>query len=228
MLLQKKLPSARNDSLDREKRALGTALEGPLVRAGPAVSSGLQMGRSRAQSLRARTLPSGTSRGRISDPCLRVSLQTVVRPTTKAGKARVVNLDTGSVAALRAHKARQVQERLAAGERWADRGLLFTKDDSRLGEDGAPGDALHPEGLTRTLQRRVRAYNAAHPETPLPVIGPHGLRHTWATLALGAGVHPRLCPSGLVTLRWRSRWTRTRTSRRRCSARLRSRLLRCS
>jgi integrase len=27
---------------------------------------------------------------------------------------------------------------------------------------------------------------------PLPVIGPHGLRHTWATLAMAAGIHPKI------------------------------------
>ncbi len=115
-----------------------------------------------------------------------------VRPMTKTGKARVVDLDGGTVSALRAHRVRQAQERLAAGDRWADNGMVFTKGDSRLGEDGAPGDPLHPERLTRTLQRRVRAYNLANAEAPLPVIGPHGLRHTWATLALGAGVHPKV------------------------------------
>ena len=35
-------------------------------------------------------------------------------------------------------------------------------------------------------------YNRLHPATPLPKLRLHDLRHTWATLALAAGVHPKV------------------------------------
>ncbi|MFL6240554.1 MAG: site-specific integrase [Actinomycetes bacterium] len=153
-------------------------------------TTGLRRGE--ALGLRWQDVDLDNARLSVRQTVISISGKLHIRPTTKTGKARVVDLDPGTITTLRAHKVGQAQERLAAGGRWADKGLLFTKDDSRLGEGGAPGDPLHPERLTRTLQRRIRAYNMAHPDATLPVFGPHGLRHTWATLALGAGVHPKV------------------------------------
>lgn len=38
------------------------------------------------------------------------------------------------------------------------------------------------------FQRAQLRYNPEHPDEPIPVIGLHGLRHGWATLALEAGI----------------------------------------
>jgi integrase len=48
--------------------------------------------------------------------------------------------------------------------------------------DGRP---WHPERFSRTFTEQV----ARHRMPPLSV---HGLRHSWATLALQAGVHPKV------------------------------------
>ena len=48
--------------------------------------------------------------------------------------------------------------------------------------DGGP---LHPERFSRSFQ--IEAARAG-----LPVIRLHDLRHTWASLALAAGVHPKV------------------------------------
>jgi len=48
--------------------------------------------------------------------------------------------------------------------------------------DGRP---YHPDRFARVFIERGRALG-------LPTIRVHDLRHTWATLALGAGVHPRV------------------------------------
>jgi integrase len=49
--------------------------------------------------------------------------------------------------------------------------------------DGGP---VHPDHVTRRFQRLVR-------RSGLPKLrGPHDLRHTWASLALAAGVHPKV------------------------------------
>ena len=63
------------------------------------------------------------------------------------------------------------QQRLGAG--WIDSGQVFTKRD---------GSALHPERISALFRRLVRA--AALPRIPL-----HGLRHTYASLALAKGVN---------------------------------------
>jgi integrase len=100
---------------------------------------------------------------------------TFSEPKTAKGR-RVVALDDATIAALRAHKARQAQERLPLGLGWDDTGLVFTR------EDGQP---LHPEHISAAFGRRVRSLK-------LPSLSVHGLRHTWATLALQSGVHPKI------------------------------------
>lgn len=47
------------------------------------------------------------------------------KPKSKAGE-RVVDVDEGTVEEGRAHRTRRKRERLAAGEAWADSGLMFT------------------------------------------------------------------------------------------------------
>ena len=47
------------------------------------------------------------------------------------------------------------------------------------------GRALYPERVYQAFKRRVRTHQ-------VPDLSPHGLRHTWATIALANGVHPRV------------------------------------
>ena len=97
--------------------------------------------------------------------------------TPKTGKGRrQVALDPTTVSALRAHRRRQLQERLAAGSAYQDGDLVCCL------EDGLP---LHPKTFSYYFGRHVRRLG-------LPKIRLHDLRHTHATLALRAGVHPRV------------------------------------
>jgi integrase len=97
-------------------------------------------------------------------------------PKTSRGR-RVVALDSATVAALREHRRRQVAERLAMGGEWGNElDLVFTR------EDGAP---LHPQAFSEAFLRHAAA-------AKLPKLSLHGLRHTHATLALRAGVHPKV------------------------------------
>ncbi len=91
-------------------------------------------------------------------------------PKTRTSK-RTISLDAGTVAGLRAHRARQATERLAAGPLWQDSGAVFTM------EDGRP---VATDYLTRLFGRKVI-------EAGLPVITLHGLRHAYATMLLRAG-----------------------------------------
>ena len=75
-----------------------------------------------------------------------------------------------------AHRSRQLQERLAAGSAYEDGDLVCCL------EDGRP---LHPKTFSYYFGRHVRRLE-------LPKIRLHDLRHTHATLALRAGVHPRI------------------------------------
>ncbi len=88
-------------------------------------------------------------------------------------KTRRLALDPGTVEALHRHRAGQLEERLAWGGDWRDFGLVFVRGD---------GSPLNPSTIGQQLT--VRAKQAG-----LPHIRVHDLRHTYATLALEAGVH---------------------------------------
>lgn len=92
-------------------------------------------------------------------------------PKSDAGN-RTIALDTGSVEALRAHRRRQLEERMLLGEAWTDSGKVFTR------EDGVP---LHPASVSDRFRRLVD-------EAGLPPVRLHDLRHGAASLMLAAGV----------------------------------------
>jgi integrase len=96
-------------------------------------------------------------------------------PKTAKGR-RSVALDDTTVAALKAHRSRQFEERLSLGASYADQDLVACL------ADGTP---LHPKTLSYYFTRHARRLG-------LPAIRLHDLRHTHATLALRAGVHPRV------------------------------------
>jgi integrase len=96
-------------------------------------------------------------------------------PKTAKGR-RAISLDPVTVAGLQSWRRRQLEERIALGPGYRDHDLVFAK---------VTGEPLHPERFTREFQRRVERWN-------LPKLTLHGLRHTWATQALAAGVHPRV------------------------------------
>lgn len=96
----------------------------------------------------------------------------------KTAKARrTVIMPEMAVRALREHKRRQNEERLAAGTYYTDHGLIFT------GPLGNPMD-VHNLGV-RNFKRILK-------EAGLPNIRMYDLRHTAATLLLSAGTHPKV------------------------------------
>lgn len=96
-------------------------------------------------------------------------------PKTGRGR-RSIALDPATVAELRSLRAEQAAERLAVGPGYARHDLVFAAPD---------GSPYHPDRFTRTfLEQGARL--------GLPTIRLHDLRHTWATLALEAGVHVKV------------------------------------
>jgi integrase len=100
----------------------------------------------------------------------------VIEGTPKSDRARVIALAPQVVAALRRHRTGQLEERFACAEAWQDTGYVFTS------EDGSP---LRPDWLTAQFDELARA-------AALPRIRFHDLRHSFATLALAANVHPKV------------------------------------
>ena len=89
---------------------------------------------------------------------------------------RTIALDPVTVEALRAHAARQAGEQRTWQGSAAEVGLVFTRLDGR---------PLVPWVVSKAFREHSKA--AILPPIPL-----HGLRHTYATLALASGVNPRI------------------------------------
>jgi integrase len=104
-------------------------------------------------------------------------------PKTK-GSRRSVYLDRRTLAALREHRQRQRQQKLAAGPAWDSSERWVLTDEL--------GCYIRPKTIPyewRVLMKKL----------DLPTIRLHDLRQTHATLALKAGVHPRSSPNASAT-----------------------------
>lgn len=98
----------------------------------------------------------------------------VSEPKTARGK-RSIALDPETVEVLKGQAAKQLEEQQRS-KSWTDTSLVFTRED---------GQALHPEVASRFFRQAVK-------RAMLPQIRLHDLRHTHATLALRAGIHPKV------------------------------------
>jgi integrase len=94
------------------------------------------------------------------------------QPKTSSGEARVVELDTGTVGVLLAHRLQQDLERVQWGEAYSEHGLVFAR------EDGTP---IPPELVTKAFTELCKAAGVR----PVRL---HDLRHGAASLRLAAGV----------------------------------------
>jgi integrase len=101
----------------------------------------------------------------------------VVLVEPKAGSRRVVQLAAEVVLQVRAHRDRQAAEREALG-------LAAPGPDDAVFADET-GQPYHPQRLRVMLGR-------ASERAGLPAIRLHDLRHTMATTALTAGIHPKI------------------------------------
>jgi integrase len=96
-------------------------------------------------------------------------------PKTAKGR-RSISLDPVTADLLRQHRQAQQTDREMLGAGYRDDDLVFCR------EDGTPH---HSDGITGSFVRLAR-------QAGLPPIPLHEQRHTHATLALSAGIHPRV------------------------------------
>jgi len=104
----------------------------------------------------------------------------VASPGKSRDAIRRVDINTALVGVLRAQRAQQVKERLAA-DSYEESGHVFTRP---------AGGPYHPQYLSRLLGRYSE-------ELGLPRLTAHGLRHTCATLMLANGVPPKVAAERL-------------------------------
>ena len=95
-------------------------------------------------------------------------------PKTEKSR-RALPLPSLLTPALRAHRSRQLEERLCAGEYWQQTDFVFTSQ---------VGTAIEPRNLNHTFDALLK-------DAELPRIRFHDCRHTAATILLSQGVAPR-------------------------------------
>ena len=101
---------------------------------------------------------------------------TIGSPKTSKSK-RNIELNGTTVTALRQHRRRQREDQIAMGSDWSNEGDLVFTD-----EVGLP---VRPEWFSKEFGRVSTAAG-------VPRIRLHDVRHTYATIALKRGVHPKV------------------------------------
>jgi integrase len=96
----------------------------------------------------------------------------LTEPKTDRSRRRVP-LHVGVVTQLRAHRTRQLQERLQAGDQWTDTGAVFATEF---------GTMVDPRNLLRAVEIAARKAGIEH-------VGAHTMRHSAAVAWLESGVH---------------------------------------
>lgn len=99
----------------------------------------------------------------------------LTEPKTESSR-RVIKLPAFAIEALRAHRVRQLEERLSLGEAWHDTGRIFVT---------IVGTYIDGTNLLRAFHRHLT-------QAGLPVMPFHSLRHSAATLMLALGVQPKV------------------------------------
>jgi integrase len=115
----------------------------------------------------------------ISRQVTAIDHRVIVKDLPKTKHGHLIRLDGGTIAMLRRLRSEQAEEKLRLGPGYNDDGYVFCQWD---------GHPYHPERFSREFDRNREYFNRDHPDGQLPPITLHGLRHTWATLALSAGI----------------------------------------
>lgn len=115
----------------------------------------------------------------ISRQVTSIDHEIVVKELPKTKRGHTIALDSNTVGMLRRWRAQQNEEKLFVGPGYGDEGYVFCKPD---------GSAYDPDRFSREFTRKQERYNRAHLDERLPRLTIHGLRHTWATLALHEGI----------------------------------------
>lgn len=107
----------------------------------------------------------------------RITGHSLVEGQPKTDRSRrLIDLAPAAVSLLHDVRGAQMQHHLDFGELWENTGYVFTQ------LNGRPVD---PDMISKQFPRLVRAHG-------LPHLSFHGLRHAHATLALTAGVNPKI------------------------------------
>ena len=105
----------------------------------------------------------------------------VQKETKNRSSNRILHMSDDLYRLLRRERARQAERRLALGDAWPDTGMVAVD---------AKGNPYSPNAVSLAFTRFIQAHH-------LPKITLHGLRHTFATMALQNGVDVKTVSSML-------------------------------
>lgn len=142
-----------------------------------ALACGLRLGE--ATGLRWEDVDLATGELRVRQQLQRVGKKLVLQGLKTEKSRRTLSLPQVCLTALRAHRTRQLEQRLKAGGDWQDTGFVFTI--RRRGAGRQLGTPLHPREVLRTLHRLLA-------DAGLPRVRFHDLRHSAASLLIASGV----------------------------------------
>ena len=161
----------------RQARTLLDAVKGERFEAlyALATTAGLRRG----ELLDLRWMDIDLERGyvQVRQQLIRTKEQGLTFTSPKGGKSRSVRLTTRAVKALESHRERQLEEKLRLAGLWNENGLVFTT---------AIGTPMDGDNLVK------RYFKPLMSQTQLPRVRFHDLRHTFATLLLSRGTHPKV------------------------------------
>lgn len=123
---------------------------------------------------------------RISSQRTTTTEWAVVTKEPKGTSRRTVDVGPLVVGALAQHRKRALEEAQVVGAAYEDSGLVFVQGD---------GTPYHPDRLRELFQSVAR-------RAGVPVIRLHDARHSCATLALDAGLHPKVVQQLLGHSSW--------------------------
>jgi integrase len=131
-----------------------------------------------------------TGEVRVRQQLQRVGKRLELQELKTGTSRRTLALPETCLEALRAHRTRQLEERLKAGAAWVDSGLVFTtygqlaranQNPNRVRRARPVGGPLQPRNVLRTLHGLLEVAG-------LPRVRFHDLRHSAASLLIAAGV----------------------------------------
>ncbi|MEK6322195.1 MAG: tyrosine-type recombinase/integrase [Acidobacteriota bacterium] len=109
---------------------------------------------------------------RVNTTLQRINKELVLGSPKTEKSQRDLTIEERAVAALREHRKRQLEERMAAGPVWHDTGLVFTT---------VVGSPIDPRNVKRVLDRLLKKAKLPHSRL-------HDLRHEFASNMLACGI----------------------------------------